>query len=85
MSFPRYERYKDSGVEWLEEVPEGWELKRLGYFFNERREKVSDKDYEEKRSLSVFRTHVWCINCQARFWGDELVQIDFRNEFEWFV
>lgn len=29
MSFPRYESYKDSGVEWLGEVPEHWELKRL--------------------------------------------------------
>ena len=29
MSFPRYERYKDSGVEWLGEVPEHWEMKRL--------------------------------------------------------
>ena len=25
MSFPRYPKYKDSGVEWLGEVPEGWE------------------------------------------------------------
>jgi len=24
MSLPRYERYKDSGVEWLGEVPEHW-------------------------------------------------------------
>jgi type I restriction enzyme, S subunit len=32
MSFPRYERYKGSGVEWLGEVPAGWEvvgIKRL--------------------------------------------------------
>jgi type I restriction enzyme, S subunit len=29
MSFPRYPRYKDSGVEWLGEVPEHWEVKRL--------------------------------------------------------
>lgn len=32
MSFPRYPRYKDSGVEWLGEVPEHWEvctIKRL--------------------------------------------------------
>ena len=29
MSFPRYESYKDSGVEWLGNVPEHWELKRL--------------------------------------------------------
>ncbi len=26
MSFPRYERYKDSGVEWLGEMPEHWEV-----------------------------------------------------------
>ncbi len=26
MSFPRYERYKDSGVEWLGEVPEHWNI-----------------------------------------------------------
>ena len=29
MSFPRYPKYKDSGVEWLGEVPEGWEVKRI--------------------------------------------------------
>ena len=26
MSFPRYNRYKESGVEWLGEVPEGWKM-----------------------------------------------------------
>lgn len=26
MSFPRYERYRDSGVEWLCEVPEEWDV-----------------------------------------------------------
>ena len=29
MSFPRYERYKDCGVEWLGELPEHWEVRRL--------------------------------------------------------
>lgn len=29
MSFPRYPKYKDSGLEWLGEVPEHWEVKRL--------------------------------------------------------
>lgn len=32
MKYPRYPKYKDSGVEWLGEVPEGWEtipLRRL--------------------------------------------------------
>ncbi|MFZ3208523.1 MAG: restriction endonuclease subunit S [Geobacteraceae bacterium] len=25
----KYEKYKDSGVEWIGEIPEGWEVKRL--------------------------------------------------------
>jgi type I restriction enzyme, S subunit len=29
MSFPRYPKYKNSGVEWLGEVPEHWAMKRL--------------------------------------------------------
>jgi len=29
MSFPRYPKYKDSGVEWLGQVPEHWQLKPL--------------------------------------------------------
>ena len=29
MSFPRYPKYKASGVEWLGDVPAGWEVKRL--------------------------------------------------------
>ena len=41
----RYERYKDSGVEWLGEIPEHWDLTRLGTRFKERKTKVSDKDF----------------------------------------
>ncbi len=29
MSFPRYERYKESGVEWLGEVPVGWAIRKI--------------------------------------------------------
>jgi type I restriction enzyme S subunit len=45
MSLPRYSEYKSSGTGWLGEVPIHWNVRRLGYFFDERREKVSDKDY----------------------------------------
>ncbi|GAA4412389.1 restriction endonuclease subunit S [Quisquiliibacterium transsilvanicum] len=31
MSFPRYPAYKDSGVEWLGEVPEHWAVRPLKY------------------------------------------------------
>ena len=55
MSFPRYPNYKASGVEWLGEVPEHWPVKRIGYYFSERREKVSDKDFP---ALSVTKNGI---------------------------
>ena len=55
MSFPRYPKYKDSGAEWLGDVPEHWGLKRIGYYFTERREKVSDKDFA---ALSVTKNGI---------------------------
>lgn len=30
----RYETYKNSGVEWIGEIPEGWEVLKLKYAFN---------------------------------------------------
>ena len=43
MKYKKYSSYKDSGVEWLGEIPELWDARRLGFYFKERREKVSDK------------------------------------------
>jgi type I restriction enzyme S subunit len=37
-AFPKYERYKDSGVEWLGEIPEHWEVRRNLGVFDERKE-----------------------------------------------
>ena len=34
VSFPRYEKYKDSGVEWLGEIPEHWDLVKVFHDFN---------------------------------------------------
>ena len=31
MKYKRYSKYKDSGVEWIGEIPEGWEVNRLGH------------------------------------------------------
>ena len=30
-AMPAYPAYKDSGVEWIGEIPEGWEVKRLKF------------------------------------------------------
>ena len=36
--FPKYKRYKDSGIEWLGEVPEHWDVRRNLGVFDERKE-----------------------------------------------
>lgn len=41
----RYKEYKKVDLPWLEEVPGHWEIKNVNNLFDERREKVSDKDY----------------------------------------
>ena len=35
----RYERYRKTGIPWLPEVPEGWEVQKIKYLFKERSEK----------------------------------------------
>lgn len=47
--------FVDSGIEWIGEIPKHWKLERLGSNFIERREKVSDKDFEP---LSVTKNGV---------------------------
>lgn len=36
---------KDSGVEWIGKIPVDWELSKIGSVYDERNEKVSDKDF----------------------------------------
>lgn len=45
MRYRPYIDYKESGLSWLGKVPQQWELSRLGKYFVERREKVSDVDF----------------------------------------
>lgn len=38
-------KMKDSGVEWIGEIPEDWGLNKIGTLYEERNIKVSDQDY----------------------------------------
>ncbi|NHM16491.1 restriction endonuclease subunit S [Eggerthellaceae bacterium zg-887] len=46
----RYDSYKDSGIEWIGEIPSHWRSTRISSLCDSRNEKASDKDY---RPLSV--------------------------------
>jgi len=52
-SLPRYPRYKDSGIEWIGEVPEHWEVRRNLGVFDERKE--CNQPEEELLSVTVSR------------------------------
>lgn len=52
----RYESYKEVNLPWLKEVPSHWEVKKVNFIFDERREKVSDKDYQ---ALSVTKKGIF--------------------------
>ena len=41
----KYSSYKDSGVQWLGQIPSHWSINRLASYFTERKTKVSDKDF----------------------------------------
>lgn len=55
-SLPRYERYQDTGIPWLGEIPEGWGLLPLSQHLKERKQKVSDTDFEP---LSVTKNGIF--------------------------
>ncbi len=49
----RYDAYKDSGVEWLGEIPEHWEVKRIKYLFKEINERSATGE-EDLLSVSQY-------------------------------
>ena len=55
MSFPAYPAYKDSGIEWLGEVPEHWTEKPFFSLVSERCESNSGMKHENLLSLSYGR------------------------------
>ena len=36
---------KDSGIEWIGDIPNNWEIGYIGQIYTERKQKVSDRDY----------------------------------------
>jgi type I restriction enzyme S subunit len=50
MSFPKYDNYQETGLHWLGKIPTHWGIRPVSSCFSERREKVSDTEFE---ALSV--------------------------------
>ena len=50
-----YPKYKPSGVEWLGDVPTGWDVKRFRFLFSESGEKIEGEIVGEMLSVSGYR------------------------------
>lgn len=78
MSLPRYPKYKDSGVEWLGEVPEGWVVGGLGYRYRIELGKMLDAKQISGRQLAPYLRNV---DVQ---WGlirtSDLPEMDFDDD-----
>lgn len=55
MSFPHYESYKDSGVDWLGEVPDHWGVGKFRHNFFESPEKIESEVVGRMLSVSGYR------------------------------
>ncbi len=53
MSFPRYEAYKDSGIEWLQDVPKHWAIRPFWTLFR----RTKRTGYSSEALLSVYRDY----------------------------
>lgn len=71
MSLQGYPVYKSSGVEWLGDVPEGWEVKRLKRICDTFASNVDKKSYENQKT-------VFLCNYVDVYYNDEITEsIDF--------
>ncbi|MGR3218204.1 MAG: restriction endonuclease subunit S [Candidatus Anammoxibacter sp.] len=73
-----YERYKDSGIEWIGEIPEHWEVKKLKYLANIVLGKMltnSDKgDYKKRKYLRAANIEWIKLN------ADDIKEMWFSDE-----
>lgn len=51
--YSKYEKYKKTNIEWLPQVPAGWEIKRLKYVANIRASNVDKKSVENQPNIEL--------------------------------
>ena len=77
-----YDSYKDSGVEWIGEVPSHWKRKRFSYSFNIQKGKIPKEliDVRDDESLPYLSMNVLRGEEPNEFSsGDGLVVVDVND------
>lgn len=74
----RYEAYKDSGVEWIGEIPEGWRCIKLGLISSSTLGRMLDSERQSGECLAPYLSNKdvqW-----FRFISSDLKEMDFPHE-----
>jgi len=79
MTFPRYPKYKDSGVEWLGEVPEGWSIKCIRHILLGGNEGIKIGPFGSQLKSDML------VKCGYKVYGQENVIADDFARGERFV
>lgn len=53
MSFPKYGEYKESGIQWLGDIPKHWDVKELKYICSNQPSNVDKKTVEGQKSVAL--------------------------------
>ncbi len=80
MSLPRYAAYKPSGVEWLEQIPAAWEMKRLKYVANRSEVKVEAEEDNPLPYIGLEHVESWTGRLLPL--DEELVPTGVSNSFK---
>ena len=62
MSFPRYEKYKDSGVEWIGAVPDHWAVQPL----KRHSRLLTEKTDRRENPVALENIESWTVLDQGR-------------------
>lgn len=74
----RYEAYKDSGIEWIGEIPEGWRCIKLGLISSSTLGRMLDSERQSGECLAPYLSNKdvqW-----FRFISSDLKEMDFPHE-----
>ena len=88
MSFLRYKKYKDSGIEWLEKVPEHWTIKRLQFAAANKKFSIVDGPFgtqlkaEDYRKTGIPLVRISNLSYTGKFNKDNLMFIDAHKAKE---
>lgn len=79
VQYMKYEQYRDSGVEWIGEVPEEWEIKRLKYIANVQLSNVDKKSVDGELPVLL-------CNYVDVYYNDTISDdLDFMGSVQYFV